>query len=263
MDFGEVIQTTKESVAPFKLEPGGIYAMVDSSGGVRVVDTDTYAKFPRRQHRCPISHDAASFLAYLGERGVLEAPDGLEVWADKEALRLTAILDGHSGWCHDTACCHLELSQEWKAWMAASGKLVGQIEFAEFIEDQLSTIAEPDGAVLLEIVQSMQGTTKAEWTSAEWLANGQRGLAWVEEVEAKAGRKGRLDIPAAFTLGLRPFLASEAYRVTAALRYRINQGRLLIGFKLIEPHKILESAFTDVVDNVSAAVPVPVLWGHP
>lgn len=251
----------QQAAKPNKLDPGAIYAVPDDNGGIKVVTTDDYAASPRRVTRSAIARDPATFLAYLDYRGVGGGP--LEVWADLNSRSITGIIDGGAGWRGDRVTLQLEHSAEWLAWSGASGNLSSQAAFSDFLEDQISVIAEPDGAVLLEIVQSIQGSTKATWQSADWLDNGARAFAWVEEVEAKAGRKGKLEIPSRFTLGLRPFTTSEPFRVTANLRYRIDHGNLLIGFKLPELVRVVESAFSDVVNEVSAGLLAPVFIGKP
>ena len=257
-----IASIAQQAIEPTELDPGLIYAIANGDGGLKVIDTDAYRTEPRRVIRKVTAADAVSFLAYLNGRQVDDG-DGLEVWADIDSRTMTAIIDGHEGWCADTAVLQLRHSSEWKAWSDRSGRLVSQLEFADFVEDQLSTIAEPEGSVLLEIVQSMQGSTKVQWQSADWLANGARAFQWVEEVEAKAGRKGKLEIPAQFTLGLRPFVGSDPFRVVANLRYRIEHGQLKIGFKLPELDRIIESAFADVVAAVDEGVTVPIIYGKP
>jgi uncharacterized protein YfdQ (DUF2303 family) len=192
-------------------------------------------------------------------------PDGapVELWSCVQDRTIVAIMDGGTGWCQHRAELKLQPSPEWLAWSAHSGQLEEQEDFADFLEDHLSNIAAPDGATLLEIVQSMRGTTKATWESTQYLANGQRGLAWVEESETKAGRKGTLEVPSRFTLGLRPFTGSDPFQVEAGLRTRMNAGHLRIGFKLLEPDKILETAFNDVVNQVASLLACDVWNGRP
>ena len=257
-----VIDVARQSTIPTEVKPGTIYMVADGAGGVTIVDTDAWADQPRRPVRCPEFDTAESLLAYLESR---EWGDnyGAELYASIDDNAITAVLDGGVGWCSDRAVLKLKTSAEWRQWKDISGLLHQQGSFADFLEDHVTQIASPDGATLLEIVQSIQGATHVEWTSAEWLANGQRALSWVEQVEAKAGQKGRLEIPATFTLGLRPYTGSKVYEVKAGLRYRIDKATLLIGFKLLEPERILEAAFNDVVAQVAAGQPVKVLAGRP
>lgn len=247
---------------PNELEPGRVYSVADGAGRVRVIDTDSWADSPRRVIKCPEVSTPQSLLDYLSARDD-QPSDGLEVWASEEHLSVVAILDGLGGWGCDRVALELKRSPEWVAWSEMDGVLYNQRPFADFVESQLSSIAEPDAATLLEIVQTMEGTNKASWKSAEWLANGQRSFRWEEEIEAKAGRKGSLTIPATFTLGLRPFVGAEPFKVAANLRYRVNNGELVIGFRLVEPERIIEAAFADVVKTLQEGLPVPVFMGRP
>ena len=255
-----IARLAEDGVLPRVLEPGVVYAVKNELGGVEVINTDEYAPVPRRIVRSATAATADTFTTYLDGRSL---PTGdVEVWADLDKRRVVAILDAKR-WRDDRITLALQHSPEWKAWIEASGNLYRQASFADFLEDQLGTIAEPDGATLLEIVQSIQGSTKATWKSADWLDNGARGFQWVEEVDGKAGRKGTLEIPSRFTLGLRPFLGSPQYKVTAALRYRMEAGGLAVGFKLIEPQRIVETAFAEIVEQIDSGIAQPIYYGQP
>ena len=82
-------------------------------------------------------------------------------------------------------------------------------------------------------------------------------------MEAKAGRTGQLEIPAQFTLALRPFLGADNFEVTANLRYRITDGLLAIGFKLVEPERRLEVAGDELVQQIETETGLTVYRGWP
>ncbi len=255
-----IADLAQDAIEPRILKPGEIY-LINGEGGPEVIDTDYYMQAPRIKATRVAADTPETFIEYLNTNCV-ETLEATEVWADMRRRKVVGILDAHA-WRGHRVTLELQHTPEWLAWVGASGTLHDQATLADFIEDQLGTIAEPDGATLLEIVQSMQGTTKAEWKSAEWLDNGARGFQWVEEVEGKAGRKGTLEVPSRFTLGLRPFLGSQQYRVVAALRYRVQGGGLRVGFKLIDVDRVLESAFEHVVDSVAANVEPTIYFGQP
>jgi uncharacterized protein YfdQ (DUF2303 family) len=248
---------------PKELENGKIYAVLKGNQQVGIVDTMNYLAYtpkPPRPTRKVVTLDPDSFIAYIRDNA---DTDITEVFAKGEPKpRFVCVFDADR-WREDRVYLDLKTSPEWDAGNAANGKLLSQDQFADFIEDQLSTIAAPEGAVLLEIVQSMQGYKSVNWKSADWLANGQRQFAWEEAIEAKAGRTGKLEIPAQFTLALRPFMGSEPFAVTANLRYRINNGNLAIGFKLVEPERRMEVAVDDVMTKVANETNLTVLAGWP
>jgi len=107
---------------------------------------------------------------------------------------------------------------------------------------------------MLELAQSFQAKTKVDFESAQQLANGRRSLQFKETVDARAGQKGEIEIPAEFKLALKPFVGTDPYAVTARFRYRINGGNLLIGYKLNRPADVQRSAFGDIVDAIKAGL---------
>ena len=277
----------QQAVLPRKLDEG-IYGILDADGGILVVETPGYrqrreydweaahADIPERITRAATVLDVASFLDYLArnttgpvdsdaasvELDYLHGSGSLEVWADLDARKITGVLDGLDGWRRHSVTLQLKLSREWTEWASIDGKLLSQVQMAEFIEDHLSTIAEPAGAVLLDVCQTLQAHTNVAFKQQGILANGQRQFRWEETVEAKAGQSGNLTIPGELILVLRPFQGSDPVPVTARFRYQVREGALSMGIKLAEPDKALEDAFAGVVADIQAQVPVRVNHGR-
>lgn len=290
-----IAQLSQQAVLPRQLEEG-IYAILDADGAVQIIETAGYqqtrernwehenADGPTQVERDVVVQDVPSFLHYLTRNtvhfdpselarvgatevgpsaGYAHGKGSLEVWANIDARKVTGILDGVDGWRNHACTLQLRLSREWVEWAAIDGKLLKQAEFAQFIEDNLSTIAEPDGAKLLDICQTLRANTSVQFKSQTILANGQRQLRYEETVEAKAGQKGDLTIPGELTLVLRPFQGSAGVPITARFRFQIRDGVLTMGVKLAEPDMALEDAFDAIVRQVADGVPVPVLYGRP
>lgn len=260
-----------------QLTDGQLYAVLTPRGGVKLLETpgftdrhsDERGDYPRMVERKVTVLDVDSFLDYLGRYssdGMTQGgmPGGsLEVWADIDSQKVLGILDGIDGWRRHTATLSLALSREWKEWTKIDGQLYPQADFAQFIEDHLSTIGEPAGALLLDVCQTLEATKNANFRSQQILANGQRQFVYEESVEAKAGQKGTLAVPTELTLVLRPFQGSDPVAVKARFRYRLSEGVLRMGVHLDEPALVLERAFDRVVDEVQAGVPVHVNHGRP
>lgn len=274
--------TAQQAVLPRKLDEG-IYAILNPEGGVEVVETEgyraqreqawreKYSSTPRTIERSVTVLDVDSFIDYLARN--TDGVDGvdveyehdagsLELWADIDARTVKAYLDGIDGWRKHSATLQLKVSREWAEWAAVDGKLLTQVQMAEFIEDHISTIAEPAGAVLLDVTQTLQAHTNVAFKQQAILANGQRQFRWEETVEAKAGQSGNLTIPGELTLVLRPFQGSQPVPVIARFRYQVRDGGLSMGIKLAEPDKALEDAFAGVVGDVQASVPVHINHGR-
>lgn len=273
-----VAHLAQQAVMPRRIVDGEMYSVLDADGAVQLIETPEHkqcrleraADQPSQVCREVTVTDAQSLIAYLaaytdtdgvGKEYFRSGMGSLEVWADLEVREITGILDGLHGWRQHTATLQLRHSSEWQDWVTADGEMLRQEDFALFIEDHLSTIAEPDGAILLDICQTLQAKTDVAFKSQAILANGQRQFRYEETVDAKAGEKGNLTIPTELTLMLRPFVGSDPEPVKARFRFALRDGRLTLGVRLVEPDLVVEKAFTAIEESVAAQVPVPVLHG--
>lgn len=286
LDVDALLEAGRLTVGPTDLELGEVYAFPASDGSTTVVDLtssghlaqlDALAKrngdAPARKTGSVMLTEAASFSLYVN--GHAEGP-ATSLWGDRDAGRIVAVLNGHeadqsdagtgggeAGWGDHRATLALQFTKDWKAWIDASGKLIDQGQFANFVEDHLVNIVEPDAAELLEVVTSIQATVGAAMKSAIRLDTGEVRVAYEETVEAAAGKAGQLTIPTRVTLALTPFEGGEPYRVEARFRYRLNNGNLLLGVVLDRVDDVLRAAFADIVGGVEEETGMTVLYGTP
>jgi uncharacterized protein YfdQ (DUF2303 family) len=258
-----IVDTATRAAAPAELEPGKYYAF-HTATGIREVDLtgEQYKDAPTRKRGTTTTRDAASFLTYFAKH----SDDNTEVYADSERLTVTAVLDAHSRdiarWGDHRVSLALRTTEAWQQWKANDGVLLKQEAFAEFLEEHVPELLDPVAADMMEIAQSIQAVTKAEFQSATRLSSGQRKLQYVETTTTKAGQRGELTVPEVFTIGLVPFEGSVGYKVTARFRYRIGRdGVLTMGYKLDRPGDVLRTAFADVVKAIGEQITVPVLNG--
>lgn len=255
----------QQAVAPKEVEAGGIYLVATASGDVRKFDltgpehTGTLA----RKTGTTTVRDAASFLTYYAKHH----DDATEVYSDVEALSVTAVLDAHATdeprFGGHRLVLGLRRTKAWQQWLALDGKFVDQDTFANFLEDQLPYLVDPDAATMLEIAQSIKATTKAEFQSSSRLQSGERKFAYVEDTKGSAGAKGDLAIPETFKIAVPPFEGADAYSMTARFKYRLGGGNLSLGFKLEQPEERAKAAFADVLGAIAADIDTPVLNGTP
>lgn len=278
-----VATLAQQAAVPTEVTDGDLYTVLNADGSITVVETPGYtdrrqderADRPRQVKRAVTLLDVDSFIDYLARNTLLtndnphvgadhlHSDGSIELWADLDGRRILAILDGIDGWRHHQATLALKVSREWNEWLAVDGKLLKQADFAEFITDHLSTIASPDGALLVDICETLAGKANVNWKSQQLSRNGQRQFMFEETVEAKAGQKGNVEVPTELVLVLRPFQGSDPVPVTARFRYRLSDGQLYLGVKLAEPDLTIEQAFAAIVDDVQQMVPVRVNHGRP
>lgn len=248
------------------LEPGTIHAVAVPQGGrVEVIDLDKdeYRDHPRRKTGRYTVRTAESLLEYLHKHAL----EHTELWSDVDSASITAVIDAHqgagepAGWEDHRATLQLLHSDEWKLWTGIDGKLLPQIEFAEFIEQRTVDFVAPDGATILELAQSFQATRGGRFESSQRLTSGETTLVYKDDVSATAGKSGQIAIPDVVDLALRPFHGHEAFKVRARFRYRLDGGALRLGFALERPRDVVQAAFDSVVDVVAKSTAAPIFTG--
>ncbi|MFI8104734.1 DUF2303 family protein [Streptomyces sp. NPDC086023] len=259
-----IVDTALLAAEPATLEPGKVYAF-NTRNGVHKVDLTgpEHTGQPGRKTGTTVVRDAASFTTYHAKHADMDT----EVYADADRLTVTAVLDAHTTdaarWSEHRLMLSLRQTDAWAQWLQHDGKLMGQEQFAEFLEDHLPELLQPSAADMLEIAQSIQAATKVDFQSGTRLSTGERQFKFVETTTAKAGQRGELTIPETFVIGLIPFEGSEGYKLTARLRYRLQDTQLRIGYKLERPGDILRQAFADVVTAIGEEIEQPIMNGTP
>ncbi|WP_030344847.1 DUF2303 family protein [Streptomyces sp. NRRL S-1022] len=255
----------QQALAPKPVEPGSIYLVATADGQVQTVDL-TGSRYTGRIDRktgTTTVRDATSFLTYWAKHH----DDASEVYSDVEQLTVTAVLNAHSTNEPDFGDHRLVLglrrTKAWQQWLTLDGRLVGQDEFANFLEDHLPELVTPDAATMLEIAQSIKATTKAEFQSGTRLQSGERKFVFTEDTKATAGAKGDLTIPEVFEIAVPPFEGAAAYKIRCRFRYRIDRGQLALGFKLEQPEERAKAAFADVLKQIAEGIDTQVLNGIP
>jgi uncharacterized protein YfdQ (DUF2303 family) len=259
-----IVDTALRSAEPRELELGKYY-VVSTPSGVTDFDLtgDQYKDQPTRKKGTTTVRDATSFTTYWDKHH----DDNSEVYADSERLTITAVLNANTPdgarWADHRLHLALRETTAWKQWLHQDNQLMGQEEFAEFLEDHVPELLEPSGAEMLEIAQSFQAASKVDFQSASRLSSGQRQFQYVETTTTKAGQKGQLTVPETFVIGLVPFEGSEGYKLTARLRYRIGERGLRLGYKLDRPDEVRKTAFADVVKTIGEQIDQAVMNGTP
>lgn len=240
--------------APILEGPNWKAVAVSESFGIQVVDETGRLDNPVRANGKILVNDAASFLTAIDQR---ELPDVAPViYADEQSLGLVAVLNddwgiaGKPGWRDYRVALSLRRTPEWSAWRDKDGTAMGQPVFAEFIEEHIEDIVDPDGATMLELAQSIEGTSNATFKAGVRLASGARQVVWSEDIDARGGKAGELEIPDRFTIGVRLFADGDPWRIDALLRYRISGGHLHLSYKLIQPERVERRVFDELLTTV-------------
>ena len=241
---------------------------------VDVRDYERFDEYPRRASGVQTLHDSESFVRFVQEHAMVpltaggllahkgDEPGqqaratnpGAKLYGDADRFALAAVFNGDftadgvttPGWGDHGAHLALRVTEEWRRWREHDNVLMSQEDFALHIEDSFAEVREPDSAFMLELAQTFQTRTDVRFGQSTLLNSGQRQFQYEENTTATAGVRGDIVVPTEFTLGIAPFEGTQPYEITARLRYRVSEGKLKIGYKLVGPRNVERAAFGDV-----------------
>lgn len=230
---------------------------------VKTINLEDGEPVPARKRGLIQVLDAASFNAILASNADA-GNTTIYVDRDPNAPKIAAILNGQgntgTGWGDFCAEILFRFTPQWLRWKAIDGKLLPQAAFAEFIEDNLSDIAAPPGADMLEIAQYLTATRTVDFKSAVRIASGAIQFSNVESIDASVKAQA-MPIPEAITLGIAPICGLPPFRVVARFRYRIQDGKLMLGIKLQRIEDVMNEVVGDMVAGINVSEGVTMVEG--
>ncbi len=179
---------------------------------------------------------------YKGENTVL--------FADIDANSIVAVIDYHApekaAHAAHRGSLKLAFSTEWTEWSRISGRLMEQLEFARFIEENGADVAAPIGAELLECVRDLQAHRKVNFIKAVRTSSENENFEWSEETEAKS-RKGGIEVPTKFQLSIPVYFGEPDADLFAFLRWKLGDGNLTLGIQLHRVEHVRQAIFKQIV----------------
>lgn len=262
-DTQAAINVAAQAAEPVELDPEQLYGKAVPNG-LEILDLERYRSTPSAKRGTVKVATVESLIDYT-RRHLDETTATL--WVHPTDGKIRVLLDDHdaegAGWAEHRVLLDLIPTPEWQHWLKLDRTLVTQLDFAEHVEDGVTQLVEPNAAEMLEIAQSIHATNNASFRSAHRLDNGQVEVAYDEDVQASAGKKGDLTIPQTFELAIAPFIGEDPYKVSARLRYRIQGNNLRIGYTLEQPDEVLRDCLSNIADKLEAEFTGLVFMGEP
>lgn len=251
-----------------KLPHGKPYVILKQADGSEAIEyLDGVFEDPlRAKHGVFTMFDLPSFLALWKDHN---NPDS-RVYAQLSPAKFEAVLDDHfvetanANWREHRIVYEPKFSPEWTTWTAMHKKVFANpTAFAEWLEDNMPDVTDPDGATLMEIVTTFNLSESIQFDNAVRLSNGQTQVKFHQEISGVAGQLGEFAIPEQFLLQIPVWEGPVAkrYNVEARFKYRPMRPGLKIWYELVRPHKIIERAFLDILADIEAVTGRPPLFG--
>lgn len=267
-DMQAVIDAARQGVAPIAADPASapmLFLPNGNAGRGELVSLERFLAAPLRKRGDIVVYDPASFNQVVRDN---DGAGNVAIYVDRNVGKpaIVAVLNGHGktgpGWGDLRVRIAFRPTPQWVKWQGIDGKLLGQTEFAEFVEDNLADIIQPAAAQMLEIVTQFQATRTTAIRRAIRLSNGLMQFEHTDNIDAKVGA-GHIEVPEEITLSLAPMLGSPLYQVPARFRYRLTDGALKLGIKLQRIEDLMRDVIDDVVQKIEVSTNISVLEGEP
>ncbi len=241
------------------------------NGTVVSLENELLDAKPKRQRAKVNLYEVNSFIDYV-KRFKIVATSVIFGKATETGGSMCAIIDYHdagdaakANWGEHQCDLTLASTPEWIRWITKNNVSMTQGQFAEFIEDNLQDIINPDGAALLDMVQFMEGTKSVKFKSGKNLRDGAIKFEYSEEITETAGarRDGDMTLPGRMTVRLRPFFGQTGVDIGARLRFNIgDNGGVTFRYVLDRPFNVIEQAFNALTAQVESETGILVMLGH-
>ena len=219
----------------------------------------TDVNLPKRISQQVVLQNADSLLEYL--KRFMSADTVL--LADIMANRIVGAIDYHNkdkaALVQHRATLDLPYSEEWKTWAGINGQLKPQLEFARFIEENAPDIKAPDAASLLEAVRDLQAKRSVNFVKAVRTASDNENFEFTDNTEART--KGDLELPTKFLLSLPVYFGDPDAVLLAFLRWKLDNGQLMLGIKLHRAEHVRQAAFKMIVTDAAERTGLLALYG--
>ena len=201
-----------------------------------------------------------SLVEYLNKYKTADAM----LFADIELNRIVGVIDYHAvGTAENLAhsvTMQLEHSEEWKAWASIDDKLMKQLDFARFIEENSADVAAPSGADLLEITHDLQAVRSANFKKAVRTNTDHENFEFADNADIR-GKNG-VEVPKKFELSLPVYFDTRNVPLQAFLRWNIVQQELALGIKLHRAEHVRQAMFKEIVGSVVDRTSLIAVYGR-
>lgn len=257
----DAINAGAATVRAQNLALGDYYVVVDTNGGITQIDLtgNQWRALPQRISRSLELSDQESFLGYWAKH----ANSNSELYASTLTWAILGIIDGPGGddveaserpaWESHKVTVRLERSPELRAWQEWHDRPMSQVQFAEMVEDRIATIADPDGAQLVEMTRVLFRTSGSTFRSS--YVDGAHRLEYSEDTDTQTKIKdGYVAAPTKMVLRVPLWLngPDDVAQIPVRIRYNNDTRKLQITYHL--DHAAISRAQNDSFNQVVEAV---------
>lgn len=192
--------------------------------------------------------------------------------ADIDHNKIVALIDYHSpsdgeeastpNRVKHTASMVLPLSFEWATWTAKHDKLMPQLEFARFLEENAPDIAAPSGGDLLDAIKDLQAKRKVDFQKAVRTSSDNENFEFKDETTIGSSRQGAIEVPTRFLLRIPVYFGRPPVELYAFLRWNLDEGQLFLGVALNRREHVRQAEFKMIVNEAAERTGREAMFGR-
>lgn len=210
------IQRTQEGGTPFVV-------LIGSDGSQRIEQLASFEP-PRKKAKATFI-ERESFCEYVKEFGTADT----RLFCDLAARSFSAVVDFHEATAtpergrrgEHVAVLTLKYTPAAEVWLKLVANPVSQATLAEFLEDRYNDITEPAGASILELAKTLEVKNNVAFKGSQRSSDGGYNLTYEEQVAAKAGVQGTMEIPSRFVVAIPVFQGGPTIELLVRLRFKL------------------------------------------
>lgn len=216
---------------------------------------------------------------YISQRVEVQALDSLVeyvnafktkdtmLFADIMANSITAMIDYHGRDQKASNIAHhakmaLPFSEEWKLWTSIDGKMMGQLDFARFLEENHPDIAQPNAAELIEMARDLHAARNIKFTKVVRTDSDNENFTAEDTTTLGSRSTGNsVELPRQFTVRIPIYFGESPVDISAFLRWKVGDEGMTLGIKLWRPEHVRQAMFKQIVVGAAERTSLTAVFG--
>lgn len=233
--------------------------------GYNIEKIDNNLSRPERKTGRKIFVSAKSFCNYVNKH---KSSDETVIIADEDLGEIEAVINDHGketpAWGDFRVLLKLGFSDQWKIWFENCNlcreKLFGQVEFADFIEDnradlKVGTFQDNDGnevenlsaLELSALMTNLQVTSEEKFISKIDMVSGRMTMSYENEETGK----GNVIIPKQIFLAIPVYRDGDLFQVKIRIRHRLQGGSARFFYIIDQIPLLKKTAFDKICKRIT------------
>jgi uncharacterized protein YfdQ (DUF2303 family) len=245
---------------------GRKYLVVPKDYDVKDV-TDPHGLFPRtpsyiKQHITVQALD--SLVEYVNKFKTTETM----LFADIMKNTIAGVIDYHHADQKAENLAHscrmqLPFSEEWKVWTDADGKMMDQLTFARFLEENHPDVAKPNAGELIEAARDLHAARNVRFTKVVRTDSDNENFTVDDNTSLGSNKTGEaVELPREFELNIPIYFGESAIGMKAYLRWKVTDGGMLLGIKMWRPEHVRQAEFKRIVTQAAEQTSLTAVYGE-